>query len=40
MQGEEIRSLADLAGEGTRVLTTLVRDVHHGIASRVFGSIG
>lgn len=40
MQGHEMRSLADLAGEGTRVLTTLVRDVHHGIASRVFTSIG
>ncbi|OBJ52495.1 triacylglycerol lipase [Mycobacterium sp. 1423905.2] len=40
MQRQEIRSLADLAGEGTRVLTTLVRDMHHGIASRVFGSIG
>ncbi|MCV7097225.1 esterase/lipase family protein [Mycobacterium kubicae] len=40
MQRQEIRSLADLAGEGTRVLTTLVRDVHHGIASRVFDSIG
>lgn len=40
MQGHEIKSLADLAGEGTRVLTTLVRDVHHGIASRVFTSIG
>ncbi|OBI93178.1 esterase/lipase family protein [Mycobacterium asiaticum] len=40
MQGHEIRSLADLAGEGTRVLTTLVRDMHHGIAGRVFDSIG
>lgn len=40
MQGHEIRSLADLAGEGTRVLTTLVRDMHRGIASRVFTSIG
>ena len=40
MQGDEIRSLADLAGEGTRVLTTLVRDMHRGIASRVFDSIG
>lgn len=40
MQGHEIKSLADLAGEGTRVLTRLVRDVHHGIASRVFTSIG
>lgn len=40
MQGHEIRSLADLAGEGTRVLTTLVRDTHRGIARRVFDSIG
>lgn len=40
MQREEIRSLADLAGEGTRVVTTLVRDMHRGIASRVFDSIG
>lgn len=40
MQSQEIRSLADLAGEGTRVVTTLVRDMHRGIASRVFGSIG
>ena len=40
VQGQEMRSLADLAGEGTRVLTTLVRDVHRGIAGRVFCSIG
>lgn len=40
MQADEIRSLADLAGEGTRVLTTLVRDIHRGIAGRVFGTIG
>lgn len=40
MQGNEIRSLADLAGEGTRVVTALVRDMHRGIASRVFDSIG
>lgn len=40
MQRREIRSLADLAGEGTRVVTTLVRDMHSGIASRVFSSIG
>lgn len=40
MQGHEIRSLTDLAGEGTRVLTTLVRDTHRGIARRVFDSIG
>src|SRR5271166_3212065 len=40
VQGQEIRSLADLAGEGTRILTTLVRDTHSGIARRVFGAIG
>jgi pimeloyl-ACP methyl ester carboxylesterase len=40
MQRHEIRSLADLAGEGTSVLTSLVRDTHSGIARRVFGSIG
>ncbi|OBH07908.1 hypothetical protein A5696_20800 [Mycobacterium sp. E2699] len=40
MQRQEIRSLADLAGEGTRVLTSLVRDTHDGIARRVFHSIG
>ncbi|MCV7091771.1 esterase/lipase family protein [Mycobacterium interjectum] len=40
MQRQEIRSLADLAGEGTGVLTSLVRDTHSGIARRVFGSIG
>lgn len=40
MQRQEIRSLADLAGEGTRILTTLVRDTHSGIAERVFGAIG
>jgi pimeloyl-ACP methyl ester carboxylesterase len=40
VQRQEIRSLADLAGEGTRILTTLVRDTHSGIAERVFGAIG
>jgi pimeloyl-ACP methyl ester carboxylesterase len=40
VQGQEIRSLADLAGEGTRILTTLVRDTHSGIARRVFDAIG
>jgi pimeloyl-ACP methyl ester carboxylesterase len=40
MQRQEIRSLADLAGEGSRILTTLVRDMHSGIARRVFGAIG
>lgn len=40
MQRQEISALADLAGEGSRVITTLVRDMHAGIASRVFGAIG
>lgn len=40
MQRQEIRSLADLAGEDSRVLTTLVRDMHEGIARRVFGAVG
>ncbi|OBA79522.1 hypothetical protein A9W99_20890 [Mycobacterium sp. 1164966.3] len=40
MQRHEIRSLADLAGEGTRVVTALVRDMHSGISSRVFDAVG
>lgn len=40
MQRQEVRSVADAAGEGTHVLTALVRDLHSGIASRVFKSIG
>jgi hypothetical protein len=40
VQRHEIRSLADLAGEGTRVLTALVRDMHSGIAGRVFDAVG
>lgn len=40
MQPDEIRSLADLAGEGTRVVTALVRDMHRGISRRVFDTVG
>jgi pimeloyl-ACP methyl ester carboxylesterase len=40
VQRQEARSLADAAGEGTHVLTALARDLHNGIASRVFGLIG
>src|SRR5258708_5551681 len=40
VQRHEIRSLADLAGEGTRVVTSLVRDMHGGISSRVFDAVG
>ncbi len=42
MQRQEIRSLADLAGEGSRVLTTLVRDMPEGfgaVACRVHSSV-
>jgi pimeloyl-ACP methyl ester carboxylesterase len=40
VQTREIRSVADLGGEAAGVLTTLVGDMHAGIASRVFGAIG
>lgn len=40
MQRSDIRAVGDLAGEATTVLTTLVRDMHAGIAGRVFNSVG
>ncbi|MBV8863300.1 MAG: alpha/beta fold hydrolase [Mycobacterium sp.] len=40
MQRGDIRAVSDLAGEASSVLTTLVRGMHAGIASRVFNSIG
>lgn len=40
MQRSDIRAIGELAGEATAVLTTLVRGVHAGIASRVFNAIG
>ena len=40
MQRSDIRAVGDLAGEASSVVTTLVRGMHAGIASRVFGSIG
>jgi pimeloyl-ACP methyl ester carboxylesterase len=40
VQRDEIRALAEMAGEGARVVTALVRDVHSGIASRVFTAVG
>lgn len=40
MREPDIRSVAGLAGEAGEVLTTLVRDVHSGIAGRVFCAIG
>jgi pimeloyl-ACP methyl ester carboxylesterase len=40
MRRSDIRAVGDLAGEASSVLTTLVREMHAGIAGRVFGSIG
>ena len=40
MQAREIKSVAELGGEAAGVVTTLVRDIHAGVASRVFGAIG
>ena len=40
MQRSDIHAVSDLAAEATTVLTTLVRGMHAGIASRVFNSIG
>jgi pimeloyl-ACP methyl ester carboxylesterase len=40
MRTRDIESLGDAAAEGLTVLNSLVRGVHTGISSRVFGSIG
>ncbi|MBV8346288.1 MAG: hypothetical protein JOZ49_01770, partial [Mycolicibacterium sp.] len=40
MRERDIRSVAGLAGEAGTVLTSLVRDMHLGIAGRVFSAIG
>ena len=40
MQRSDIRAVGELAGEASSVLTSLVRGMHAGIASRVFSSIG
>jgi hypothetical protein len=40
VQRNDIRAVGDLAGEASSVLTTLVRGMHAGIASRVFDTIG
>lgn len=40
MQRSDIRAVGNLAGDASTVLTTLVRDMHAGIARRVFASIG
>ncbi len=40
MRGRDIKAVGELAGEASHVVTTLVRDMHAGIAGRVFGAIG
>lgn len=40
MQARDIRSVADLGGEAAGVVTTLLRDMHAGLVSRVFGAVG
>ena len=40
MREHDIRSVAGLAGEAGTVLTSLIRDMHMGIAGRVFGAVG
>ena len=40
MRERDIRSVAGLAGEAGTVLTSLVRDMHLGIAGRVFSAVG
>jgi hypothetical protein len=40
MRGRDIEAVGELAGEASNVVTTLVRDMHAGIAGRVFGGIG
>jgi len=40
MRPEEVNALGDLAGEAVAGLATQVREVHEGIAERVFGSLG
>jgi pimeloyl-ACP methyl ester carboxylesterase len=40
MQRRDVRAAGDLAGEAAGVVTTLVWDMHAGIAGRVFSSVG
>jgi hypothetical protein len=40
MRPEEVRALGDLAGEFAEGIATQARDVHGGIADRVFGLLG
>jgi hypothetical protein len=40
VQRRDIRAVGALASDASGVVTTLVRDMHAGIASRVFGAVG
>lgn len=40
MRSEEVRALGDLAGDAAAGLAAQVRDVHGGVADRVFGLLG
>ena len=40
MRPEEISAAGELAGEAAGHLALQIRDMHHGIASRVFGALG
>lgn len=40
MRPEEVRALGDLAGEAAAGIATQAREVHEGIAERVFGLLG
>jgi hypothetical protein len=40
MRATDVKALGGVAAEGLTVLNTVVSDMHHGIAGRVFASIG
>jgi hypothetical protein len=40
MRSSDVKAVGEVAGIGLGVVTAVVRDTHHGIASRVFRSIG
>jgi hypothetical protein len=40
VQRRDIKAVGALAGDASAVVTTLVRDMHAGIASRVFAAVG
>ncbi len=40
MRRDELRALGDLAGDAAAGIATQAREVHEGIAARVFGALG